>query len=245
MHLDLGNGVHWIGEYSKIGAGKYMPTAVYLLETDAGDILIDTGSHTHREPIRNAIEDVTGGDGVDAIIISHPDLPHSGNVHYFIEEWNNPKIVTSVATPPVVGLPERTRATIGKRTTVLGRALTFVDPPLADIVFSTWPYDHETGVLFSIDGFGGYTTSDERISVIETEADLPSVDDIRAYHDETFRWLEYVDPAKFRGALARPFSEFDVSYVAPTHGAPIAAEVVDEYLDRLTKAVESIVPVDA
>jgi flavorubredoxin len=240
MPVEIVDGVYWIEECSEIGGGTHMHTAVYLLETDAGYILIDTGSHTHREPIKQSVEEVTGEGGVKSIVISHPDLPHSGNARYFREQWGNPEIISSVMTPSVVGLPERTRATIGSKTEVLGRELTFVDPPLADIVFSTWPYDHETGVLFSIDGFGTYHRANECDSVVDTESDIPTVEEIGKYHAETFRWLEYVDAERFEMTLTRTFEEFDVSYVAPTHGSPIPADHIMEYLSRLKTAVADV-----
>jgi flavorubredoxin len=239
VHVELFDGVHWIAECSDIG-DTHMHTAVYLIETDEGTILIDTGSHTHQAPLQQAIEATVGDGGVDAIVISHPDLPHSGNVRHFQEVWDDPEIVSSVATPPVVGLPDRTRATIGSETEVLGRRITFADPPLADIVFSTWPYDHETGVLFSIDGFGTYHEPGACQTVINDESDLPSVEEIGRYHADTFRWLEFVDAEKFERTLRETFEAFDVSYVAPTHGSPIAAECIGAYLDRLTEAVVDV-----
>jgi flavorubredoxin len=239
MTTELMDGVHWIHECSEIAPGVHQHTAVYLLEADSGYVLIDTGSHTHREPLREAVEAVTGEGGVEALVVSHPDLPHSGNARYFQELWGGPEIVSSVVTPAVVGLPERTRATIGAETEVLGRRLTFVDPPLADIVFSTWPYDHETGVLFSIDGFGTYHQPGECDDLVDSADAIPTVEELQRYHADTFRWLEYVDAEKFRATLTRTFEEYDISYVAPTHGGPIAADYIDAYLDRLKDAVSA------
>jgi flavorubredoxin len=239
MHVELRDGIHWIAECSEVNE-KHMHTAVYLLETPSGNILIDTGSHTHQAPLQQTIESVVGSDGVDAIVISHPDLPHSGNVSHFQEIWDGPEIVSSVATPPVVGLPDRTRATIGSETDVLGRRITFADPPLADIVFSTWPFDHEANVLFSIDGFGTYHEPGECTRIIDTQSSLPTVDEIKEYHAETFRWLEFVDPEKITQALQQTFTSFEASYVAPTHGSPIVADQLPDYLDRLTDAVEKV-----
>lgn len=72
------------------------------------------------------------------------------------------------------------------------------------------------------------------------DAEPSSSASVRAYHETALAWLRYVDPEKVHGAIESIFAEYDVRYVAPIHGNPIAGEDVDRYLDRLYRSIERI-----
>jgi flavorubredoxin len=120
------------------------------------------------------------------------------------------------------------------------REITFLESPLADIIFTTWPYDHETGVLFTADGFGLFHDPANCDRIFDTDLDGLTVDGLAEYHRHSLRWLELIDPSKLMAHLRQLLGERDISYVAPAHGPPIAGDLLPEYLDRLEAAIERI-----
>lgn len=201
----------------------------------AGHVLVDSGSFHHREAIAEGVAAATGGEGVEALVLSHSDYPHAANVREFAGE-DGAELVASSGAPDKQGLPEATKAEIGGSTTVAGRTLSFVDPPLADRSHTTWVYDHDSRTLFTADGFGSRHRPGE---CTRTSADfdggVPS-DAVYRFHCAELRWLRYVDPVALRAALEAIFEEFPVEWVAPVHGHPIAGDDLEPFLDALVDA---------
>lgn len=231
--------VQWINECYDLGE-KHEHVSVYLIEHDDDYILIDSGSFHHREEITQRLAAATGGDGIDALVLSHSDYPHSANISSFQSRWDDVELIASSGAPATQGLPEARKCEIGESMTIRGRTFSFIDPPLADRSHTTWIYDHESAVLFAADGFGNHHVPPECDSLSsEFEGGIDS-EDIYTFHSETLVWLRYVDPDRLREVLESMLAEYDPSYVAPIHGNPIAADDLDTYLDRLIDSAERI-----
>ena len=237
--ITLTDDVQWLNECYP-HEERHEHVSVYLIRSDAASILVDSGSFYHREPIRDRIGRATGGDGLDTIILSHSDYPHAGNVSEFREEWGDVELVASSGSPELQGLSDARRCKIGESLTVSGRRFSFIDPPLADRSHTTWIYDHDSGVLFTADGFGNYHPPGECDDTSRDFEDGIPAEAIHEFHAKNLVWLRYVDPEKLRAALTAIFDDYDVSYVAPIHGNPIAAPDLDGYLDRLVDAAARI-----
>lgn len=240
MAREITPGTHWINETHDDGERR-LHVAVYLIESEDGYVLIDTGSFNDREAIRREITGILGASSLDAIVVSHADLPHSGNVPWFREAFPDVEIVSASNYPEIVGLPaDATVCPLGGSTTVAGRRFSFVYPPLCDLQHSAWIFDEVSGVLYTADGFGTYhRPGQEDALYAEIDADLP-VRAVREFHADTLRWLKYVDPEKLRRGIDAVFERYDVSWLAPTHGNPIEEGSVDSYLETFMEAVEGI-----
>lgn len=214
--------------------------SVYLIEHDGSYILVDSGSFHHEEQLADAIEEATDGAGIDAIILSHSDYPHSGNISEFREEWDDVELVASSGSPEIQGLSDARRCIIGEDLDVLGRTFNFIDPPLADRSHTTWIRDSESGVLFTADGFGNYHAPGECEQLSEDFEDAVPEQTVYEFHRDNLVWLQYVDPDKLRTALDEIFDDHDVSAIAPIHGNPTLAEDVPTALDRLERAAARI-----
>lgn len=236
MPVELSPGLHWVEACHDLG-GVHKHVAVYLVEGEEGTVLVDSGSFHHREEIREAVADLAPG-GVDALVLSHSDYPHSANVSGFVAD--GAELVASSGAPEKQGLPDARKADIGGGMTVAGREMRFVDPPLADRSHTTWVYDVDTRTLFTADGFGSRHPPD-RCSA--TSADLDGgigADAVYEFHRHELPWLRYVDPDRLRGALEDVFEAHPPDWVAPIHGHPIAGDDLDRYLDHLTDAAGRI-----
>lgn len=213
---------------------------MYLVETEAGHLLVDSGSFYHREGLADRIRDATGGDGIRSLILSHSDYPHSGNIPSLRAEWGDFEIVASCADPGIQGLPYARRSRIGETLRVLGRPFTFLDPPLADRSHTTWVFDEEAGVLFVADGFG---TLHPPGACALAWGELPAQGRERGvveFHAQTLRWLKYADPDRLMDALRDIFRRHPARWIAPIHGPPIAEGDIDAYLDALESAVREL-----
>ncbi len=239
MSIELSDGVHWLNHTHETTTDSEH-VAAYLLETDDTYVLVDSGAHHHEDGIRDDLRSIMGGPNLDAIVLSHPDLPHSGNIRAVQDLGDDVELICANSSPELVGLPERTRCEPGGTMAVQGRTMSFIDPPLADIIFTTWPYDHETGTLFTADGFGVFHTPDERDHVYREDLEGLTVERLREFHVHTLRWLPMIEPELLMDHVRGIFDQYDVSFLAPAHGNPIAGELIPEYLDRFEAAVGHI-----
>lgn len=239
MTVTLTDDVRWINEcFAHENTHEHVSS--YLIHHDGSDVLIDTGSFYHREAIREQIDAETGDGGLDAIVLSHSDYPHAGNVSEFRSEWADVELVASSGSPEIQGLSDARRCTIGGSLEVEGRTFSFIDPPLADRSHTTWIYDHRSGVLFTADGFGSLHDPDDCDLTSRELADGVSQEVLYEYHRNNLVWLKYVDPQKLRRALESIFDEYDIAYVAPIHGHPIHGSQIETHLDRLVEAADRI-----
>ncbi|QLG61158.1 MBL fold metallo-hydrolase [Halorarum salinum] len=231
--------VQWINECYELD-GKHEHVSVYLIEEDGEYILVDSGSFYHRDAIESRLEEATDGAGIDALVLSHSDYPHSANVSTFRSAWGDVELVASSGAPEVQGLSDAKKCEIGGSMTIRGRTFSFIDPPLADRSHTTWIYDHGSEIIFAADGFGNHHSPGECNRLSTDFEDSIRREDIYTFHEETLVWLRYVDPVRLREVLESMLSEYEPSYVAPIHGNPIAADHLDTYLDRLIDSAERI-----
>lgn len=235
------DGVEWVAEAIQLPDGRMQHVSVYLVRTPGGNIIIDSGSFYHLDSIRERLTQAVGSEGVQALILSHSDYPHSANIRPFREVWGDFEIVASCGNADVQGLPYATRSRIGGSLDVCGRTFRFLDPPLADRSHTSWIYDTESKVVFTADGFGivhekGHTdhTSRDYTDGIPYRA-------VHDFHEAALVWLRYADPELLAQTFDRLFEANPVSWVAPVHGAPIASEHLPAYLVHLKATVRSMV----
>lgn len=238
--VSLDGGVEWIHECYPLD-DAHLHVSLYLIRAPDGFVVVDSGSFYHRRSIREKLERATGGAGVGALILSHSDYPHSGNIGDFRSRWGDFEIVASSGDAAIQGLPYARKSRIGETLEVLGRPFLFLDPPLADRSHTTWIYDPEGETVFTADGFGNLHRPGECDATSRELDGGVRAADLHAFHRDTLRWLVYVDPPKLMAALEEIFRRHPVRWVAPIHGNPVAAEDLPAYLERLRESVEEIV----
>lgn len=232
--------VVWIAEAFQLPDGRLQHVSVYLIRTPDGNIVVDSGSFYHRDAIRDRLSAAVGDTGVQALILSHSDYPHSANIGEFRETWGDFEIIASCGNAAIQGLPYATPSRIGGSLDVCGRTFRFLDPPLADRSHTSWIYDTISKVLFAADGFGLVHNQGETAF---TSRDYPEGISSRAIHDfhaEALVWLRYADSDVMSETFDRLFEHNDCSWVAPIHGAPIASEDLPDYLAKLNTSVRTL-----
>lgn len=236
MTMNLREGVRWINEYFELD-DRHHHVFMSLFESGWDSIIVDIGSFYHRNGVRSQVQETT--DSVDAVILSHADSPHSGNVREFKKKGDEMDAIAAAGTPELQGLPTDVyrKGTVEEEMDVGERTFSCIDPSLADRGHTTWRYDHDSEVQVTADGFGHYHT-DGTCDLLSSEFDdgTPKYS-IHQYHRGALRWLPLADPAKLRTALANLSEEYDPNYVAPIH---VPSEEIETYVKQLTDVVEDI-----
>lgn len=81
-------GIHMIKGIKTIILGKYSGNC-YLLETDKGYVLIDSGSKSKRNKLKQELyQSNCKPENINLIILTHGDFDHTGNCAYFQEKHN-------------------------------------------------------------------------------------------------------------------------------------------------------------
>lgn len=237
--IELTDSVSWIHECYAEPQG-HVHVSVFLVTSATGHILTDSGSFYHRDSLATRVAQATDGRGIEALILSHSDYPHSGNIPSFRSEWGDFEIVASCADADIQGLPYARRVRIGETVEVSGRRFTFLDPPLADRSHTTWVFDEESRVLFVADGFGTLHAPGACTSTwgeLDPEARARGVFE---FHEQTLPWLRFADSTRVMAALESIFARHAPAWVAPIHGPPIAASDLGAYLADLEDAIRRI-----
>jgi flavorubredoxin len=231
--------VEWINECYPT-QGRHEHVSVFLIRTAEKYIIIDSGSYYHRERIRARILAATGEHGIGAIILSHADYPHAANVNAFRREWGEIDVIASSGVPELQGLPFAKKSKIGGSLEVFERKFSFIDPPLADRSHTSWIYDHGSGILFTADGMGNFHQPGQcGLTFGEFPGGVP-LTDIYDFHRTALVWLRYVDPARLRARLESIYAQFNITYIAPIHGNPIAIQDLSTFMDRLDETASRI-----
>ena len=236
MHRQIAPGVEWVFECYEVAPDLHMHDAAFVVDTDGGAVVVDTGSRFNR---RNLLDRVDVADDPAAVILSKGHLPHAANVHALQSAYDL-EVRTSAQATEIVGLPDAEPGTVGSTMTVAGARFTFVKPPLKDVPHSAWIYAHGSGTLFSADGFGCYhRPGDCERTADEYPGGLPG-DLLLAYHRDTLAWLRYADPERVVDAIDECFDERAVERVAPNHGPPVPADGVPSLRDAMRSVVETL-----
>ena len=232
--------VRWVSQCHEY-EDHHEHVSLYLLSRGDTHVLVDSGAQTARTEVQQTLDDALDGDALEAVVLTHADLPHSGNVPMLREVYPDIDVYSSSGLPGVVGLSDDVEKCERGETMSIGRReMSFINPPLQDIGHSTWVYDETDDVLFTADGIGNTHVPGDCLNVsTEFENDVPR-SAIDAFHRHKLRWLVYVNSEEIMNAVRELLERWDPAYIAPIHGNPIERESIDTYLDRMGRSLETI-----
>jgi flavorubredoxin len=239
MPVELANDLFWINECQDIG-DRHMHVSTYVIKGDTDNILIDTGSFRHSDDIISQIRTCTDGDGIDVLLLSHPDLPHSGNVESLRSEWPDLELVLFSNTPALHGFPGATRGERGTDQQIGDRQFSWIDAPILDVTSTAWVYDHTTRTLFTADGLGHYHPANACSKRSEEISDGIAYDDVYSFHKDVVPWLKYVEPQRLFDKLDYRIGDRKVERIAPVHGNPVSSTDIEQYREKFERAIEEI-----
>lgn len=219
---------------TRAAAESHVHASVYLLEGPDGWILVDAGPPDAAH-VREAVADLTDGAGVEAVVMTHTNLPHAGD----IGQYEDARVYSATDIPPEFGdYGELWKLT--ETHDVCGREISFVKPPMTDHIYSLWLFDHDSGTMFTSEALGNYHRPGRCDEVWDAPDRAIDAADVDAYCRDRLPWLQYVDPEAFRSTLLDRLDPYDVDWVAPSHGTPVAGDHLETYLDQLLTVAQGI-----
>ena len=187
--------------------------------------VMDSVGEDFAEEWLEKINNATGGNAPDYLIIQHMEPDHSKNLHVFMEKYPDAQIVSSAKAWPMMkafnGSDFANRSiTVGEGSSLdLGsRSLSFITAPMVHWPEVIMTYDPADKILFSADGFGKFGALD--------------YDDPEGWACEARRY--YFGIVGKYGAqvqtVLKKAAALDIQIICPLHG-PVLTEDLGYYLN--------------
>lgn len=258
MAREIQPGFHWIHEPGPDRSGMvetdgeppawtdpdeevYIPQCAYLLVGDDESLLFDTLSPASTDHVLAELDELLGDDGLDYLVVSHPDVPHAGNTFAILEEYPGATLVA-----PRYGddhelyrLGDARKVGEGDEIDLGGYVAAFHEATFLDAPVSLWMTERTTGTLFPVDWFGFPHAESETLRFVD-ELDAPLSDDrLVQFHGRVLFWHQYVDVPKVKREIDRIADRFAPETVAPAHGLVVREDAPD-HVERMKGVVEEI-----
>ena len=236
--------LYQIGEHVQNEFG-YEAILTYVMLNEGNPILVDCGSHIHRDSVMSQLDQLLDGAVPEYLLLTHSELPHAGNIAAVAEKWPNIKVIVSnvmlpyIEVLPVLPLEQITQVVPGTKIEFETRTVEFVDALLKDQPGSHWIHDSRTGTLFTGDGFGYFNPEDAILHLPQSAADGVSETAFAQYHKVAFRFLRWIRPERLAIDLRKMFEKRNVQVIAPIHGNAIKGDIAT-HLDRLIAALTAV-----
>ena len=236
--------LYQIGEHVQTEHG-FEAILTYVMLNEGRPILIDCGSHIHRQSVMQQLDSLIGEAVPEYLLLTHSELPHAGNITAVAERWPNIKVIVSnvmlpyIEVLPVLPLEQITQVVPGTKFDFPTRTIEFVDALLKDQPGSHWIYDSRTGTLFTGDGFGYFNDEQAIGQLPQTASTSVSQFAFEQYHKIAFRFLRWIRPERLAVDLRKMFTKRRVEVIAPIHGNAICGEI-ETHLDRLIDALTAV-----
>ena len=229
------NAPEWHDPGSEIHIGQ----CAYLLSGDRS-LLFDTLSPANTEQIRSELDDLLD-DGLDYLVVSHPDVPHAGNTFPLLEAYPEATLVAPGygEDHELYHLEDAMHVVEGDSIDLGGFTVDFHEATFLDAAMHLWMSERETNTLFPVDWFG-FPHNESECHRFVDEFDRPlSVDRLLQFHGRVLFWLQYVDVEKTNAEIDRITDRFDPDVIAPAHGC-VVRENANEYMRSVKRVVEQI-----
>jgi flavorubredoxin len=235
LEVDTDDPSDWYEPCSETHIGQ----SAYLLQGEES-LLFDTLSPASTEHIVTELNELLK-DGLDYLVVSHPDVPHAGNAPRILEEYPEATLVAPRygEDHELYHLEDAMKVGEGDAIDLGGFTVDFHEATFLDAAMHVWMSERETNTLFPVDWFG-FPHNDTECNGFVDEFERPlSVDRLLQFHGRVLFWLQYVDVDKTNAEIDRLAAEYDPDIIAPAHGC-VVRDNADEHMRRIKRVVERI-----
>lgn len=257
MAREIRPGFHWIYEDGPDRSGMvavdgeppewaapdeevYIPQCAYLLCGEEQTLLLDTLSPASTDQILTELESILD-DGLDYLVVSHPDVPHAGNTPAILDAYPDATLVA-----PEYGddhelyrLDDAHKVAAGDEIDLGGYVARFHEATFLDAPVSLWMSERTTETLFPVDWFGFPHAESERLRFVDELDGSLSDDRLVQFHGRVLFWHQYVDVQKVKREIDRVIATHDPEILAPAHGLVVREDTTD-HMSRMKSVVEEI-----
>ncbi len=220
-------GVTVTATVTTITIGKRFSVNCYLVSTDAGFVMVDSGMASGRDAVRDALAEAgCARGGLKLVAITHGDSDHIGNALWLREEYGAPIGMSEEDTPMATsgdmfasrkGASPITRSAIRAMTSVLGVGLHARDRFTPDLALREGRSLAEWGFDATVLAFPGHSAGS--IGVLTSEGDFFS-GDLLANSGDAPAVGPIVDDEPAMSASVRRLRDLPIISVYPGHGKP-------------------------
>lgn len=241
---DDGNGIYWTEECIEAGAmaeyltrhpegqeyaegwyeegrGLHLSINSYLLHGTDQSLLFDTLSPASSDHIVETVAGLLDGDSLDYVVVSHDEAPHAGNTFALMDRFPEATFIGADAGSPVDEIhhfEQARRVEFGEIIDLGGYKVEFIEPVFSDSPATLWIYEHNTGLMCTVDSFGfPHYPSDCVKFEDEMETEMNAFQ-MMQYNGRSIQWLEFADPEKIRDQLRYHIEQYEPTVLAPAHG---------------------------
>jgi len=215
---------------------------VAYLVADDRSLLYDTLTPMSEEAILGHLDDVLGDDGLDYLVVSHPEANHAGNAGAILDAYPDATLVASArgVHHELFGLTEEDAFVEDGDTLDLGdHTVKFVKPYFLDHAMTTWMYEETTGTVFTADFMGADHMDGECLHFVdEMKYDLTE-SQLERFNGMAFVWFRVADPETVNEAIDEFLDAFDIEMIAPAHGQTIRTEP-ERYVEKMKSVIRTI-----
>lgn len=226
------------------GRGVHVPQNAYLLESDGESLLFDTLSPAGEDQLLSELDRLVGEDGLDYLVVSHPDVPHAGNAMAVLRAYDGCTLVAPRvgSTHALYHLDDAVKVGPGDTLDVGGHRLRFHEATFLDAPISIWMSEETTGTLFPVDWLGIPHLEGE---CGRTAGELALTEDewisrLIEFHGRVMFWYEFVDVDRVHREIDRIADDLAPRCLAPAHGA-FTLDGSERLLRWMKPVVEAIV----
>lgn len=247
---EISPGLHWIQENGRdrsdfLGADPpswydpdeslHIAQNAYLIDDDES-LLFDTLSPASSERVLEATDRLLD-DGLDYVVVSHPDVPHAGNAPALMERYPEAELVAPRygEAHALYHLEDALQVGAGDTLELGEHTVAFHEATFPDASLHMWMTEETTDTLFPVDWLGYPHMERESLSFAD-EFDAPlTVDRLVQFHGRVLFWFQYLDVEKLKREVDRLVEAYDPAMVAPAHGN-VVREDTREFM-AMTKPV--------
>lgn len=222
------------------GRDVHIPQNAFLLK-GRRSLLFDTLSPAAGDQILDELEGCLQGEGLDYLVVSHPDVPHAGNTARILRAHPEATLVAPDvgSTHALYHLEDARKAGPGDEIELGGHTVRFHEATFLDAPMSIWMSETKSGTLFPVDWLG-FPHMDGECGKLtgELEAEV-SLSRLIEFHGRVLFWHAYVDVAKVHAAIDALTDRVEIEAIAPAHGLFIRDAPL-RYVALVKEAVEAI-----
>ncbi|MET8878442.1 hypothetical protein ACWEO2_31800 [Nocardia sp. NPDC004278] len=244
----------------------FAPSNNYLVRTDAGSLLIDTGLAADRQDVLADIAALVSADEeLSVLLLRMSEFDSTQNLVEIEDLHTISRIYSTFEDAPMWGaystedevLNAHHRARLHRIGVNMIRGVEYIElggrrlkliRPLLRLLPTYWVYDEDARMLYTSDSFGHVVSggTDGALEV-DPDADPTTVEDVLRHLVGTrYWWLPTAATSLIRDDVRRIFAEHDVHTIAPARGGLIRGkEAVDRHVVLLDEALAGLGHADA
>lgn len=239
LYENKGHSIYWLG----IAEDNAFRINTYLIKDDDQCFIVDPGSRSYFESIKQNIKELGFLDMIEGLILCHQDPDVAAAMFDWLTLMPNLKVITSARTNiliPHYGITEYDFYDTGSENNSQfvfnsGRKLKFIEAPFLHFPGAIAPYDVTAEVLFSGDIWAGIDV-DYQFIVTNFQEHKFKLD---LFH------IDYMASNLATRSFAEKLVDISINLILPQHGAIIPKQFVDEaitYLKELKCGLDLIYP---